>query len=58
MAEYREMAESNRSNLSRVAEMLERIHTYHIVENVRAILTKSVQILKHFIKHQEEFFIA
>ena len=34
MAEYREMAESNRSNLSRVAEMLEQIHTYRIVENV------------------------
>ena len=34
MAEYREMAESNRSNLSRVAEMLEQIHTYRIGENV------------------------
>ena len=31
-AECREMAESNRNNLSRVAEVLEQIHT--IVENV------------------------
>ena len=35
MAEYREMAESNRSNLSRVAEMLEQIHTYRIGENAK-----------------------
>ena len=33
-ADSREMAESNRSNLSRVAEMLEQIHTYCFVENV------------------------
>ena len=33
-ADCREMAESNRNNLNRVAEMLEQIHTYRIVENV------------------------
>ena len=30
----REKAESNRSNLSRVAKVLEQIHTHCIVENV------------------------
>ena len=33
-ADFREMAESNRSNLSQVTEVLEQIHTYRIVENV------------------------
>ena len=33
-ADFREMAESNCSNLSQVTEVLEQIHTYRIVENV------------------------
>ena len=33
-ADFREMAESNRSNLSRVTEVLEQIHMYCIGENV------------------------
>ena len=33
-ADSREMAESNRSNLSRVTEVLEQIHTHYIGENV------------------------